>query len=199
MVPDRFDLTGIGALAVTSARIADFLESHPQIAELFKLPVFAVGNHSAQAMRVAGFSKAVSADGDAKALADLIIGSKLQDTVLYLAAQQRAGNLEGLLSEANCPVRLVEIYRMTVVKQLETAVVTALKERMLDGVLIYSRRTAEALILLLESHDLIDALSGLRVISISKQAASPLPSAARIEIAELPTEDSVLARALSLC
>ena len=58
-----------GAVIVTSANALRGIE--PQLAgsRLLKLPLFAVGEHTAAAARRAGFANVISANGDAAALA----------------------------------------------------------------------------------------------------------------------------------
>ena len=46
-----------------------------QAAGLLKLPLFAVGEHTAAAARRAGFAKVIAANGDAAALRDLVLAS----------------------------------------------------------------------------------------------------------------------------
>src|SRR3974390_1610805 len=64
---------GYGAVIVTSANALRGIESHLKGSPLLKLPLFAVGEHTASAARAAGFTKVVSAGGDAGALRDLVL------------------------------------------------------------------------------------------------------------------------------
>src|SRR6478752_3263974 len=61
-----------GALLVTSANAAAAVAQHARFAELRTLPVFAVGDRSAEAMRAVGFADVASAQGDVKDLASLV-------------------------------------------------------------------------------------------------------------------------------
>src|ERR1700756_4212469 len=63
-----------GAVIVTSANALRAIE--PQLAQsrLLKLPLFAVGAHTASAARSLGFAAVISADGDASALRDRVLG-----------------------------------------------------------------------------------------------------------------------------
>ena len=65
-----------GAVIVTSANALRAIE--PQLAgsRLLKLPLFAVGEHTAAAARDAGFGKVIAAEGDAGALRDLVLAQR---------------------------------------------------------------------------------------------------------------------------
>src|SRR5690348_12535558 len=55
-------------LVVTSANSCRAVAGHPRIAELVHRPLFAVGQHSADAARTAGFLNVVASDGDVEDL-----------------------------------------------------------------------------------------------------------------------------------
>src|ERR1700686_5410630 len=79
-----------GAIIVTSANALRGLEPHLKDSRLLKLPLFAVGEHTAAAARSAGFENVIAADGDATGLRDLVLASvktkalKKAATLLYL-------------------------------------------------------------------------------------------------------------------
>ena len=103
-----------GALAMTSANAAAAIERHPRRAELMALPVFAVGRRTASAAYAIGFGNVTSADGAEKDLADLVAaGYRGGVPLLYLAGEDRAGDLAGELTAAGVEVRTVVVYRAT--------------------------------------------------------------------------------------
>ena len=59
------------AILVTSANAAPAIVTHRRFAQLRALPVFAVGDRSAQAMRALGFADVTSANGEVGDLAAL--------------------------------------------------------------------------------------------------------------------------------
>src|SRR5690349_15102415 len=59
-------------LVVTSANSCRAVASHPRIAELVHRPMFAVGKHSADAARAAGFLNVTASDGDVDDLAQVL-------------------------------------------------------------------------------------------------------------------------------
>ena len=65
-----------GAVIVTSANALRAIAGQSVLPMLLDLPLFAVGDKTAEAARDAGFKKVFSADGDAAALRDLIASQK---------------------------------------------------------------------------------------------------------------------------
>src|SRR5262249_21766570 len=66
-------------------------------------------------------------------------------SLLYAAGEDRAGDLAGELARAGIAVRTAVVYRAVAVDAFSPAVRDALALGELDGVLHFSRRTAEAL------------------------------------------------------
>src|ERR1044072_2846189 len=94
-----------GAFIVTSANALRAIAPHLADSRLLKLPLFAVGEHTASAARHAGLSEVIAARGDAGALRDLVLGAvkskqlKKASTLLYLAGADLARDLAGELGE----------------------------------------------------------------------------------------------------
>ncbi|TYC69974.1 hypothetical protein FMN63_08630 [Stappia sp. BW2] len=193
---------GVSALAFSSRRAVAILSAHSQFDTFRNLPVFTVGDATALACREAGFSQVQSASGNVSALAQLILDKRsglLSGDVLYPAAEDRAGDLEGLLAAGGVSCRTVVVYRMDAVEHLPVAVVEGLSSHAFDGVLIYSRRTAEAFLALVRSHGLDHILSGLPVYALSRQSAEPISRVSRVRVAAEPNETFLLDLALTQC
>jgi uroporphyrinogen-III synthase len=139
-----------GAVVVTSANAIRAISAQPAAADLHRLPLFAVGDRTADAARSAGFKNVISADGDAGALRDLIGGQgnaqSLNGTqaLLYLAGADLARDLAGELGERGFNVVTLTAYRMVPEPDLPPAVGTALANHDIAAVLHYSRRSARA-------------------------------------------------------
>ena len=200
--PDRFDLEEVAALAFSSRRAVSVLRDHVQIESLKRLPVFAVGNATAEACREAGFSEVHSAAGDVAALARLILDNRARISpghVLYPAAADRAGDLEGLLAAGRLACRPVAIYRMEPAQSLPDAALEALRAGDYDGVLIYSRRSAQAFLSLINAQLPGHKFSGMRAYALSPQAAEPLSSVFAVQVAAAPNEQALFDLALAEC
>src|ERR1700736_5188521 len=80
-----------GAVIVNSANALRGIEPHLENSRLLALPLFAVGERTADAARDAGFEKVISADGDAAGLRECgLAGARTKETkkatpLLYLA------------------------------------------------------------------------------------------------------------------
>jgi uroporphyrinogen-III synthase len=140
-----------GAVVMTSANAARAVAAHPQRDRLTTRPVFTVGRQTAEAARAAGFHDVTSADGDQGDLVALLRGkfaggSKAlsKQALLYLAGEDRAGDLAGDLAAGGVPVVALSVYRAVKVERFPAAVALALTQGALDGVLHFSRRSAEA-------------------------------------------------------
>ncbi len=163
----RLDLTGVGAIAFTSRNgVAAFAALHPERA----LPVFAVGDATAEAARAAGFLHVRSASGDVNDLAALIIAGAVDGAVLIAGAREPAGDLPGALKAAGVETRAAVLY--AAVAAPGGRGLAALKAGKLDGVLIHSPRAARRLADLTEG--LVPAAGAVPAFCISPAAAAPL-------------------------
>jgi len=183
------------AILITSANAASAVAAHARAAELRALPVFAVGRRSAEAMAAAGFAEVMSADGNVNDLARLV-AARLQPAarLLYLAGQDHAGDLAGDLRARGFIVETTMIYRAIAATGLPPAAAEALAGG-IDGVLHFSRRSAEAYVEAARTADMV--VNALRPIHfcLSAQVAEPLAQAGAddIRVAERPNEAALIA------
>ena len=126
------DLTGVAALAFTSRNgVAAFAA----LTEARALPVFTVGDATAEAARAAGFSEVRSAAGALGDLARLLAGAA-PGVVLVPGALEPAGDLRALLTGR------VEVRPLPVYEAVETA---SPAPPAFDAVLVHSPRAGRAL------------------------------------------------------
>lgn len=189
------------AVIVTSANAARALAVHPRRQELLRLAAYAVGRRSADAVREAGFQAVVSADGDVKDLIRLV-GSRLAGTtapLLYLAGRDRAEDLGAALGRYGLSVRTVTVYRAVMRSTLPPETRAALSSGGLDGVLHYSRRSAEAFVSAADASGVLTPALVLPHYCLSADVAAPLAAAGarNVKIAARP-EENALFQLLSL-
>jgi uroporphyrinogen-III synthase len=175
------DTDKAAALAFTSANaVRAFAAREPGRA----LPVFAVGEATAQAALEAGFAAVESADGDVAALARLIAARK-PGLVLNPTAAEPAQDLAALLAPAGVAVRTAALY-----ESVPAEPASALAE--LDAittVLVHSPKAARRLAARLDP----SALARLDFACISEAAARPLLEAgAPARVAASSTEAALL-------
>jgi len=139
-----------GAVIATSANALRAIEPQLAASALLKLPLFAVGEHTAEAARQAGFTKVIAAKGDASALRDLVAESaksrklKKKNPLLYLAGADLARDLAAELGEKGFSVVTQTTYKMVPAKALPREVCEAFAAGKIEAVLHYSQRSARA-------------------------------------------------------
>ena len=200
------DLDGrYDAVIITSANAlrASDLAGHPLLA----VPLYAVGEHSAEAARVAGFKTVLSAGGDANALRDVLAArAKAKDLkkrarLLYLAGADLSRDLAGDLGADGFDVTMRTTYRMVALATLPREVLDAFAAGGIEAVLHYSARTARAFLEAIRGAGIeITALS-LPQCCISPSVAAILreAGATRVQAAAKPDENALfeaLTRAL---
>src|SRR5262245_43786775 len=179
---------------MTSANAARAVAAHPRRVALVALPAFTVGRRTAEAARAAGFADVHSADGDKADLVALILAEyeAARGPLLYLAGEDRAGELD--LAASGIAVVTTVIYRAAAAERFPDAIAAALAAGAIDGVLHFSRRSAEAYLACARHADqLAGALAPLQL-CLFAAVAEPLAAAgaAAIRIASRPDEASML-------
>jgi uroporphyrinogen-III synthase len=183
------------AVLLSSANGARAVAAHPRRGELVALPALVVGRSSAEAARGAGFTNVISADGDAADLArlaaDRLAGARAP--LLYLAGEDRSGNLAGALADKGLEVHTVVAYRAAKAESLPAETRAALEQDRISAVLHFSRRSVESYIAC-GSGITPKALAPVHY-CLSARAAEPLrhAGATRIEVATQPDEAALLA------
>jgi uroporphyrinogen-III synthase len=184
------------ALLATSANAAPAIARHERFAQLRALPVLAVGDRSAEAMRAVGFADVTSAQGDVGDLAALVASRlKAGASLLYLAGADRSGDLAGVLSGRGFAVSRAVVYRAVPAGALLPAAVAAMAEG-IEGVLHFSRRSAEMYVNAARASGLQDhAVKALIHFCMSAQVAEPLleAGAADARVVPEPSEAALLA------
>jgi uroporphyrinogen-III synthase len=193
---DRVDLQGSwDVVALTSVNAVRALASHPRLPTLLSTPLYAVGGRTADAAFALGFDNVISADGDARDLVRVMKTHFLSGArVLYLAGQERSADLAAELAASRITVETKVVYRAAQVLQFPAEVRDAVADGGLDGVLHFSRRTAEAYVACAAAAGLSDrALSPVQY-CLSRQVATPLAAAgaSKVSIATMPTEEALI-------
>jgi uroporphyrinogen-III synthase len=194
--PPVRDLAEPAALIITSRNALRAVQGWPQAAAWRDRPLYAVGKATAQAATAAGFRDVRVGGGDAAALTETIKEDLVPESgpLFYPAARQRTGGLTETLEAAGYTMMTLETYRAEAVTQLDAAVGKAIAERRLDGVLLYSRRTAEAFRTAVANAGLRSSLADLTFYVLSPDIGAALEGAgAAVQWPERPEEDLLLA------
>jgi uroporphyrinogen-III synthase len=183
------------AILITSTNAASAVVAHARAAELRALEVFAVGRRSADTMAAAGFADVISADGNVSDLARLV-AARMQPAapLLYLAGEDRSGDLAGDLRTRGFAVETAIIYRAVAASNLPPEAADALAGG-IDGVLHFSRRSAEVFVEAARAAGVLESALQAVHFCLSAPIAEPLAraGAADIRVAERPNEAVLLA------
>jgi uroporphyrinogen-III synthase len=183
-----------GAILVTSANAGPAIAFHERAPRLRTLSVFAVGRRSAQTMAAAGFSDVKHSDGDVSDLVGFVTAQLTPAApLLYLAGEERSGDLAGELRERGFVVETAVVYQAVATPHLPPEASELLADQ--SGVLHFSRRSAEAFLDAAEAMNLLAA--ALRPIHycLSPRVAEPLlrAGAADVRVAQAPSETALVA------
>src|SRR4051812_43799786 len=135
------DLSGSwSGVIITSANAPAAARDNPA---LLKLPVFAVGERSAEAARAAGFTNVSSAGGDFHDLLRLLRERKTaaKAPLLYLAGEDRAADLVGELAASGVAAEMRVVYR-AVTAPFPDELIAALESGDVQAVVHFSKRSA---------------------------------------------------------
>jgi uroporphyrinogen-III synthase len=182
------------AVLVTSANAGPAIAFHERAAELRTLPVFTVGKRSALTMTAAGFGDVRHSDGDVNDLAAFVAGElRPAASLLYLAGEERSGDLAGDLRNRGFTVETIVVYRAVATANLPQAAAEALTSGI--GVLHFSRRSVEAYLDAAHAMGLFAAALKPVHYCLSARVAEPLQKAgaADVRIAAAPTEAHLIA------
>ncbi len=148
-----------------------------------KLPLYAVGRRSAEAARAAGFTQVTSAGGDVRDLVKLIAERHADASapLLYLAGEDRAADLIGELAVHGIAAEMRVVYR-AVTAPYPPALVAALNEGAVDGVLHFSKRSAENYLSGARAAGLAEPALAVRHYCLSAAIAAPLAEAGAAHI-----------------
>jgi uroporphyrinogen-III synthase len=184
------------AIILTSRNGVRALATWPQAATWRTRPVFVTGLATAAAAREAGFTDVRTAAGDAADLAGHFMAQidKEVRPILYPAAHDRTGALAEGLRANGYDVRTIEAYSAEMARTLGPAATDAIRRRAIEGVLLYSNRTAAAFRAIVDRFDLSEYLEMTVLYALSDRVAEPLRGLPGwIRVAPHPDEESLLA------
>jgi uroporphyrinogen-III synthase len=185
-----------GGVIVTSAHAALALAQLAARDGLIKLPLYAVGKRTADAAREIGFTNIVVAGGDVRDLVRTIVARRAdaKGPLLYLAGEDRSGDLIGDLTVRGIAAEMAVIYRAAAAP-FPAALTDALKAGAVDAVLHFSKRSAETYLAGAAAAQVTEAGRGGRRYCLSGPIAAPLAAAgaARVDIAKKPDEAGLIA------
>ena len=187
--------TAWGGIVITSANAVAAIASSAACDALIKLPLYAVGARTADAARATGFTDIVTAGGDVRDLMRNIVERRADDKgpLLYLAGEDRSGDLIGDLAVHGIAAEMAVVYR-AVAAPFSEALIDALKAGAAEAVLHFSKRSAESYLAGAEAAQVTAPALKVPHFCLSAQIAAPLRAAgaARVVIAKRPDEAAMI-------
>jgi uroporphyrinogen-III synthase len=191
-----FEPGPFAAVLTTSANAVRAVAGHARLAELRRVPLYTVGKRSAEAARAAGFATARSAEGDAHDLIRIVARelAGASSPLLYLAGEERSIDLTKELGRRGLKVHTAIVYRAAAAERLPPQTEQAIGAGEIDGVLHYSRRSAEIFLRCGAAAGLHARMLALVHFCLSPQVAAPLMEAGHpdVRIAARPEESALL-------
>jgi uroporphyrinogen-III synthase len=187
------DLSACQALVFTSMQgVQGFTKRSAQR----DLPVLAVGDATAAAATAAGFANVYSAKGDSSDVANLIraeakpLGLK---KILHVCSEDTADSISAGTSALGVEVVRLPVYKALHVDHLTEEAANAIKRGLIDGVTLFSARTAANFVRILKK-DFPNSSPRLEVVCISERVAEKLKGLPWrcIHVAHRPTIESVM-------
>jgi uroporphyrinogen-III synthase len=193
------DASPFAAVAFTSGNGVRALAAHADGERFSALPVYAVGEHTANEARAVGFTRVLAASGTLDDLCTTIVANRPAGPLFYPAPRHQSGDLAGRLAAQGIKVEHRILYEM----HAATALPPGLSERLGDGSIIgasfYSRRTAEIFASLLSGSEHAEIRGNLHCLCLSENVAQPLIEAhfPRIGLADAPSHEAMMTLALA--
>lgn len=187
------DLDGVQALMFTSA---NGVRAFTAVEKARGLPVFAIGDATAETARGAGFAEVENAAGTVEDLVELVARGcdPAAGSLFHGAGSRVAGDLKGSLEKAGFTVRRVVLYDARPVQSLSEAARSALRKGRLDAVVFFSPRTAGTFVRLVAQHALEAACGRCHAVCLSAAVAQELAALdwAGVQVAARPERQALL-------
>lgn len=192
-------ITDVAAVLATSANafVGAAIPSSLQA-----LPCYCVGGPTAHAARAAGFERVIEGQADGEALAlkithDVVSGS----SVLHLCGRDVDARASEILSKAGLPVVTWVRYEAQLVPNLTEEALTAIRSGDVAAVLVYSTRSAQNFMRLVEKAGIFPAMKRVGVVAISQTVANLFnPVEWRwIAVADQPSDEAMVQSLNKIC
>ena len=186
-------LEGVQAILATSANGVRAIASRNPRRDV---PVYAVGPQTAEAARNEGYTTVVSAEGDSVALVETVAkdADPEKGALLHAAGTETAGRVRQALQAHGFRVETAVLYEARPVEALPATAATNLSGDVLDGVLLFSPRSAKTFATLVSDAGLSAHCGRLIAFCISAATAAALGSLnfARVAVAGGPNQEAML-------
>jgi len=164
-------LKGFGAVIFTSAHGVQFWK----MAAGNGIKAYCVGEATARAAANRGY-EVINADGNAASLIEILKRNRPGTRLLYIRGQHGAYPVTDDLKAAGFDIEEIIVYNAFLTEFLNPICLEALKKGQIEAVTFFSKRTAENFTRLMEKNGLLEALKGLKALSISQSVLESVRS-----------------------
>ena len=159
------------AVVVTSAQALKAVKPEP----ILHLPVFAVGEATAESAKNSGFGRVMTAGGSLESIAALVRGSaRPAARLLYLCGKVRRPELEAALDAAGFLVAAIETYDATPVNYSQQEVAARLEGAPFAAVTLMSAQAAELISNLANAPQFAPLIKTAAIICLSSRISNAL-------------------------
>jgi uroporphyrinogen-III synthase len=186
--------TNVQAIILTSSNAVRSLSNI--IDDIKKIKTIAVGNKTTAAAKQYGFTDVININGNALKLTDYIIKNfnPKQGSILYLSALDIAFDIERCLSDAGFNINRIAVYQAVKIDQLSDEIADNFNAKSIGSVLLFSKRTAEIFVNLIEKYNLKNTVNEITAFVLSSNIASEVRklSLKDVIVAAHPNEEALL-------
>ena len=165
---DRINFSRFKVLVFTSSNAIRNFQFYEQVKSI---RCYCVGNQTAQTAKKYGFYNIVSADGTVNALKQLILNDlepKL-NPILYLRGEFVSGDLDKDLTREGFSVQSIVNYTTVPIIEIIDENLKFLKKNKPDAIFVYSSKSAESLLNLINKYSLLNVVTQSNLMCISEK------------------------------
>ena len=137
---------------------------------------FCVGSATEKFARSLGFQNVIAADGNVRALKELILQNhyKKDGKILYISGEFISSNLDEELRTEGYDISRIINYTVEHIDEFQNNVIEELKKNIPDVVYVYSENSAKSLLNIIKKYQLIDSWMNTNLMCIGEKTSSVL-------------------------
>ena len=141
-----------------------------------KLKCFCVGSATEKLARASGFQNVIAADGNVRALKELILQNheKKDGKILYVSGELISYNLEKELRKEGYEIMRIINYSVEHNDEIKDDLIEELKKNIPDIVYVYSENSSKSFLNIIKKYQLIDSWMNANLMCIGEKTSSVL-------------------------
>ena len=141
-----------------------------------KLKCFCVGSATEKLARASGFQNVIAADGNVRALKELILQNheKKDGKILYVSGELISYNLEKELRKEGYEIMRIINYSVEHNDEIKDDLIEELKKNIPDIVYVYSENSSKSFLNIIKKYQLIDSWMNTNLMCIGEKTSSVL-------------------------